>query len=506
MRVLLALASGVTLAMSYPLFNIPILGWIAPALLMVAVIGERPRVALFFGFVQGAAFYGLSLPWFYTVMRQYGPLPVMEAAGVFALVILVMSVFRAAFAWTVAWLAEISVVRACFAAPVLWVALELASMYMPAIGFPWNLLGYVAAGNLAFVQITAVTGIFGLSLLVAAYNSLIAWTLLQSSQPNKSKWRCALKVTTVLIAIAAAGPQFVPKASADHVAHLVQTNFPVSNGYPADWMQRHAREMDQLEQISIDAAKKNSGIVVWPEVPAPFSLQDADFHSRAMRIARGAGNGFLVGVIDWKPLGNGQIGASNSAALLDANGALEFIYDKIHLVPFSEYVPWRNWFFFARDLTSLIGDFQPGTQYKVGQIAGGSSSVYICYEAIFPNEVRRFTRQGAQLFINISDDGWFGGSGAPQQHLAMARVRAVENRRWLLRDTNDGITVSVDPYGRIAARMPPNVRGELDAPYAFRSDMTLYARWGDWLPWLCVLLTLVLVWMTARGVPAGKIS
>ena len=136
-----------------------------------------------------------------------------------------------------------------------------------------------------------------------------------------------------------------------------------------------------------------------------------------------------------------------------------FIYDKIHLVPFSEYVPWRNWLFFARDLTGLIGDFQHGTQYKVGTIPGGPFSVYICYEAIFPNEVRRFTLGGAQLLINISDDGWFGGSGAPEQHLAMARVRAVENRRWLLRDTNDGITVSVDPYGRIAARLPADIRG-----------------------------------------------
>ena len=505
-RIVLALASGVALALAYPLFNIPILGWIAPAILIVAVIGERPRFAILLGFVQGAAFYGLSLPWFYNVMRQYGPLPVVPAAGVFALVILVMSIFHAVFAAAIAKLGEISVGRACFAAPFLWVALEFASMYMPAIGFPWNLLGYVAAGNLAFVQITAVTGIFGLSLLVAAYNSLVAWTYFQFSINKKIEWKALAAVTAALVLVAIVGPRLVPAASGDHVAHLVQTNFPVSNGYPSDWMQTHAREMDQLEQISIDAAQKTPGIVVWPEVPAPFSLQDADFHSRAMRIARGAGNGFLVGVIDWKPLGNGQIGASNSAALLGANGALEFIYDKIHLVPFSEYVPWRNWFFFARDLTSLIGDFQPGTQYKVGQIAGGPSSVYICYEAIFPNEVRRFTLHGAQLFINISDDGWFGGSGAPQQHLAMARVRAVENRRWLLRDTNDGITVSVDPYGRIVARMQPNVRGELDAPYAFRSDMTLFARWGDWLPWLCVLLALVLVWMAVRGTHARQNS
>jgi apolipoprotein N-acyltransferase len=271
-------------------------------------------------------------------------------------------------------------------------------------------------------------------------------------------------------------------------------------------MQLHAADMDQLEQISIAAAQKNPGIVVWPEVPAPFSLQDGNFLARAQRIARGAGGGFLVGVIDWKPLAGGGLGANNSAVLLGPNGSQDFIYDKIHLVPFSEYVPWRKWLFFARDLTSLIGDFQHGSQYKVGNFSGGPFSVYICYEAIFPNEIRRFTLAGAQLFVNISDDGWFGGSGAPAQHLAMARVRAVENRRWLLRDTNDGITVSVDPYGRIAARLPEHTRGELDAPYAFRAKLTPYARWGDWLAWLCVLAALVLVLMAVRDTFARKTS
>ena len=106
-------------------------------------------------------------------------------------------------------------------------------------------------------------------------------------------------------------------------------------------------------------------------------------------------------------------------------------------MPFSEYVPWRNYLGFAGSITSLIGDFQPGSQYKIGRIAGGPFGVFICYEAIFPNEIRRFTLAGADVLINISDDGWFGGSGAPEQHLAMARVRAVENRRWMLRDTND---------------------------------------------------------------------
>ena len=129
----------------------------------------------------------------------------------------------------------------------------------------------------------------------------------------------------------------------------------------------------------------------------------------------------------------------------------------------------------------------------MGTLPGGNFSAFICFEAIFPNEVRRFTSGGAELLINMSNDGWFGRSSAPAQHLMMARVRAVENRRWLLRDTNNGFTVSVDPYGRIVAALPTDVRGQLDAPYDFRSGLTPYARFGDWFAWLCVLVSVALL-------------
>lgn len=497
-RLLLALLSGVALALAFPIFNFPLLAWISPAILIFAVLGATPRFALLLGWLQGGVFYALSVPWFYNVMRQYGPLSVVAAGGVFLLVVFICAGFHALFGAVVAWFGRFGTARACLAAPFLWVTLEFAFLHLPAIGFPWNLLGYAAAGNAALVQVTPITGIFGLSLMVAAYNALLAWAVLQASQGNRSSLQPLLYITVLIAAVALVAPRFVPQATPDHTAHLVQTNFPVAMSYPRDWMESHKSDLDDLEQISIGAAQKIPGIVVWPEVPAPFSLQDGRFLTRAQRIARGAGGGFLVGVIDWKPLGNGRIGANNSAALLDSSGALDFIYDKIHLVPFSEYVPWRKYLTFANGLTSVIGDFEHGSQYKVGRIPGGPFSAYICYEAIFPNEVRRFTLAGADLFVNISDDGWFGGSSAPPQHLAMARVRAAENRRWLLRDTNNGITVSVDPYGRIVARLPANVRGELDAPYGFRTDITPYARWGDWLPWLCVIVTLMLLLFSVR--------
>lgn len=197
--------------------------------------------------------------------------------------------------------------------------------------------------------------------------------------------------------------------------------------------------------------------------------------------------------------------AYNSAAMVDPAGRVDFQYDKIHLVPFSEYFPWRNFFWFAKDLTALVGEFQHGTHYSVGELPGGRLSVFICYEAVFPNEIRRFVADGAHLLVNLSNDGWFGRSAAPAQHLAMARVRAVENRRWVLRDTNNGLTASIDPYGRIVARMAPDIRGELDAPYGFRDDTTIYTRWGDWLAWLCVaisVLLMALAGLLGRAVPA----
>ncbi|HTQ86037.1 MAG TPA: apolipoprotein N-acyltransferase, partial [Candidatus Solibacter sp.] len=128
--------------------------------------------------------------------------------------------------------------------------------------------------------------------------------------------------------------------------------------------------------------------------------------------------------------------------------------------------------------------------YSVGQLPGGSFSVFICYEAVLPDQVRQFAKRGARLFINLSNDGWFGKTAALEQHLAQARVRAVENRRWILRATNTGLTASIGPYGRVVAMLPPDRRAVLIAPYGFREDITLYTRFGDWIAWLSLLVSL----------------
>jgi apolipoprotein N-acyltransferase len=489
-RSLLALASGAALALSLPNYNLTLLAWVSVGLLVLASFGARPAVAPLYGFLHAIAFYPLSVPWMAIVVEQYGNVPPAIAAGLLILISLAGGVIVAVFTWGIAFTSGRNALIAWALAPDLWVALEFARAHLPIIAFPWNLIGYAASGHLALVQLATVTGIYGLSYVVAAYGSLLAYAVISGG--NRA-WKIAMAAAAALILIGFAGRYAVPQETPRYVAHLVQTNFAQSYQYKPDWMQVHAGDLDQLEQISVDAARKTPGLIVWPEAPAPFSLQERDFADRARRIAQESGGDFLVGAEDWRRDAAGKWQATNSAILLNPSGDRIFSYDKMHLVPFGEYVPLRKWLTFTGKLTADIGDFTPGTRYSVGRLPDGGFGTFICFEAVFPDLVRHFTTNGAELLINISNDGWFGRSGAPAQHLMMARVRAVENRRWLLRDTNNGYTVSVDPYGRIAAALPTDIRGELDAPYDFRSDLTIYTRFGDWWAWACVIASVVLL-------------
>jgi apolipoprotein N-acyltransferase len=502
-RLLLALASGAALALAFPNYNLPLLAWVAVALLILASCGARPVIAPLYGFLHGMVFFPMCLPWMATVMQQYGNVDPLLSAGILGLVGIAGGLLAAIFSWGVAFASRRGLAAACITAPFLWVAVEFLRGHLPIFAFPWNLLGYAASNSLAFLQLTTIGGIWLLSLLIAAFNALLAYAILSG---RHRAWQAVLVASAVLVLFGMGGSYFVPRAQPQHIAHLVQTNFPQSEDYPSNWDQVHAGELDELARIGIDAAHREPGVIIWPEAPAPLSLQDQFFAIRAAQMAQQAGEPVILGVGDWKQSAPNKWYATNSAVMLDATGRRVFTYDKIHLVPFGEYVPLRKWLTFAGKLTADIGDFTPGAAYDVGELPGTGStddkfSTFICYEAIFPSATRKFTDNGADLLINMSNDGWFGRSAAPAQHVMMARVRAVENRRWLLRATNNGYTVDVDPYGRIVAQLATDIRGELDAPYAFRTGRTIYVIFGDWLPWLCVFATLALLAWPRKTAP-----
>jgi apolipoprotein N-acyltransferase len=297
---------------------------------------------------------------------------------------------------------------------------------------------------------------------------------------------------------------------------LVQTNIPQETALERWDEATQTPLLSRLRELTVGAAGRQDppALVIWPEVPVPFYFHEDSFTRQyAESIARQTNSYFIMGIVAYAP-GSNRTQPLNSYVLLDPSGKLVSQYDKIHLVPFGEYVPLRRWLVIVENLTAEIGDFAPGKELVVsqlsdgqmqgrknGQIQGqiqGKLSGFICYEAIFPDLVRRFVRDGAEVLVNISNDGWYGSSAARYQHLLMARMRAIENARYLLRATNTGITAVIRPNGQVAAQIAPDEPGVLPARWAFQSRPTFYTRHGDWFAWLACVLTLLACFAAVR--------
>jgi apolipoprotein N-acyltransferase len=506
LRLAIGAVSGAVLSLSYTGLYLSIYSWVSVAILLFALLGARPGVAFGCGFFHALLFVLTSVPWIATVLSVHGGLTTAGGWGVLLLIAIAWGILVGTFAWAVNRLSRRSIDSACIGAPFIWVTFEFVRAHLPEISFPWNLLGYPASANLELVQITALTGIYGLSFVVAAFNVLLVWTAAAETLQSRRRAIVAAGITVILLLILFVGPRLVPEAQAHHFARAVQLNFPESLSYPPDWFETHSADLDEIQRISLAPSAEKPDLLLWPEAPAPFSFQDLRFAKIASKLAIDFKHPFLAGAIEWKPpvdptdtVPHGNLAPYNSALLFDAQGQRVFVYDKIHLVPFGEYEPFPLIHQVVASVSEEVGGFHKGNKYAVGKLPGGNTfGVFICYEAIYASEVRRFAANGAQLLINISNDGWFGRSAAAEQHLRMARVRAVENRRWIVRATNNGYTVSVDPYGRIFSPLPPDVRAATDLPYDFRTDQTIYTRFGDWFAWLCVLVSVILVATTFR--------
>jgi apolipoprotein N-acyltransferase len=498
--------SGAALSLSFTGLYLSMYSWVCVGILLFVVFGAKPRVAFGCGFLHALFFVFTSVPWIATVLTIHGGLSAAGGWGVLLLIAVVWGILVGTFAWAVQRLAFRSIELTCLGAPFLWVTFEFIRARLPEISFPWNLLGYPAAANLGLVQLTAITGIYGLSFLVAGFNALLVW-MGAGNILNFRRRASVVAVAAMLLAVAMfAGPRLVPPAQAHHLARAVQLNFPEVMAYPPDWFPAHAAELEEIARISLAPSPEKPDLLVWPEAPAPFSFQDSQFAKIASALAIKFGHPFLAGVIEWKPpvdprdrAPQGNWVPYNGAQLIDAQGQRVFVYDKVHLVPFGEYEPFPLIHQVVSSVSEEVGGFHKGNKYLVGPLPDGHPfGVFICYEAIYPGEVRRFAANGAELFINISNDGWFGRSAAAEQHLHMARVRAVENRRWMVRATNNGYTASFDPYGRMVEPLPPDVRAAADLPYDFRTGQTIYTRFGDWFAWLCVVVSVILVAATFR--------
>jgi apolipoprotein N-acyltransferase len=269
-----------------------------------------------------------------------------------------------------------------------------------------------------------------------------------------------------------------------------------------------AATIELYRRLSLEAATNTPTLIVWPETAAPFFFRyEPALRGRVLDIAAETGSYLLVGSPDVERASVGAEGDRyyNSAFLVSPNRELLGKYDKIHMVPFGEYVPLKSILFFVHKLAYGIGDFEPGRTHTVFHLPRGRFGVTICYEVIFPDQVRRYVKQGADFLVNITNDAWFGRSAAPGQHLAMAALRAAENRRYLIRAANTGISAIIDPTGRIVKASDIFVPAVISGRIQLRRGETFYTRYGDLFAWLCVAFVFS-VFVAERGWSGARFS
>lgn len=502
---LLVILSAILQILIFPLPGLYFLSWFALVPLIVALLRGRaaseleiagivrlrpvtPRQGFLLGYVCGILWYAGTCYWIFDTMRLYGGLDTPLALLVLFLFCCYLGLYHGLFGLLMGWLARSRAYqRALVTAPFLWVAVELARTRIT--GFPWNLLGIAQVNNVALCRIAGWTGVYGISFEIALVNVALAAAFLIPKQK-----RGAMIVASLAAAAVLQAGQLVdgPPARSDHSALLVQQNIPVSADWNPDYFQQ---TLQDLRGVTVNSVAKDQSskidLIVWPESPAPFFTNDPRFRDAISDIARTTNAWIVTGAIGSNsktPNSEGPL--FNSAALISPSGQWTERYDKVHLVPFGEYLPFPRLFSFAGGLTKEVGQFEHGNWRKPLVADGEKLGVFICYESIFPDEVRQFADNGAQVLVNISNDGWYGDSGAWAQHLNQTRMRAIENDRWILSTTDTGLTASIDPLGRLSAQLPRKVRAALVAPYTLTSVTTFYTRHGDWFAFACAIISI----------------
>jgi apolipoprotein N-acyltransferase len=471
LNLLLALASAGLLILAFPRFEFV---WLAPFALtplLVAAAREQRAVRRFLiGWAAGVVYWFGVCYWIQFVLAFHGG---MGEAGGWALFCLFAAI-KALHLGVFAWLAGIAMRRwwAVPAAAALWVAVEVTH---GPLGFAWLTLGNAGIEMELPMRLAPFTGVYGISFVFAATSATLALAVLQRRR-REMAWLLALPLLFLL-------PRLPAAHRGAETALLLQPNISETEEWTPESLQKMLRDEAVLTlNAALREKRQPPSIVAWPEVPAPlYYEEDPVFRGFADRLARATQAYLLLGVVAHSPAGE----PLNSAALISPAGGLVSRYDKVNLVPFGEFVPWP-FAALTKKISTEAGDFAPGRRVVVSTVAGGHRiGAFICYESVFPNFVRQFVDNGAQALFNISNDGWFGKSAARRQHLEIVRMRAAENRRWILRSTNDGITASIDSAGRLRGTLPPNTAATSYTGFDYISEKTLYTRWGDWFPLLC---------------------
>ncbi len=503
LKILCALLTGVLVCLSFPTvlfgWHAPEMGWlawIALAPLFVALRESTPRKAFVLTFFSALVWYGCSLYWIFRAMHTFGGLSSFISVVVLILLTLFVSTYIAiapaiASFITRRWRGEFMAWLA-----VCWTAAEFCRNYLPFNGFPWANIAMSQWRHIHLIQIADLVGIYGIIFLIVWTNACIAEVIASLRGERVRMLAVKIGITIFLVGACVGYGEYRIGYTKDLVSQasplkigMVQGNIPQQMKWADDKLMENLNTMRKGSRSLRDAAVD---LIIWPEsaFPWPVSTDATGITPAALGFdddELGKLPYLLLGANSEKPNGDYY----NSAILFDAKGVIEGRYHKAHLVPFGEYVPYKKLFFFARKLTRPVGNFLAGESYE--PLVAGSARIgpLVCYEDIFPELSRKLVRNGAEFLVNITNDAWYGVSSAPYQHMALSVFRAIENRRYLVRATNTGVSAIVYPTGKVSMESAIFTPALIVASVAMLTQITPYTRMGDWFAWACLAYVLL---------------
>jgi apolipoprotein N-acyltransferase len=501
LRLTLAITSGVLFALSFPSAAQGWLAFVALAPLFVAI--QRAgggREAFVLGWLSQTVAWLLMVPWVVRVMSHYGGLPKIVGILLFVAMSLYLGLYGGLFAVVVKRLRLGARFAPWLRIPLAWAAVEFARTYLFS-GFPWNLLATAIIDYTPLIQIDRAAGPYFVGALILVPSTVAVWWITQRPAPMA---RVIVAGATGIVLLVWWGTGLVavplltrPRGAATVKAAMLQPNI----SQEMRWEDENVLAIyKRMIDMTVTAAKSGAKIVIWPESTVPLSYTQTRFYQQSIEdLSRDYDIDIILGSVATDPARPSSLWNS---AFLASSGTTIGHYDKIRLVPFGEYVPMRRVLFFAEKLVRAVGEFEFGSndQPLRGKLSYGPA---ICYEVVFPQITRTQVVHGADVLVTITNDAWYDGTSAPAQHLAQARLRAVEGDRYLLRAATTGISAFVDPAGRVRGSIPMGRDGILYASFEPRSGVTPYVRFGDWFAWTSALVVLIGLFYARRHATAN---
>ncbi|MBW2128443.1 MAG: apolipoprotein N-acyltransferase [Deltaproteobacteria bacterium] len=492
-KILLAVLSGLMLTAGFPPAKIPWIHWISLIPLLKALKDEEPSGAFRLGFIAGMSHYLTLLYWVTLVLGHYGGLPFPVSVSILILFCLYLSLYPALF--SLLFSRGKGTFGAIFLTSGLWVALEFVRAKI-LTGFPWCLMGYGQFRNLLLIQSADLFGVYGLSFLLCLVNVTIYVLLFERGFSRKTLvLETALTAFFLSLAVIYGYDRLAETLEKEKTARALRVLIVQGNvDQSVKWNPAYQKKTVTLyETLTHRGLASKPALVVWPETAMPFFFQEnTPLSERVRETARRTGADLIFGSPAYERR-KGKPAYFNRAFGISPSGTLVGTYDKVHLVPFGEYVPLKRFLFFVNRLVQAAGDFTSGTRIAPIRLTSAPAGILICFEIIFPEIAREQVRTGAEILINLTNDAWFGKTSAPYQHLAMAVFRAVETRRPLIRAANTGFSAFIAPSGKILKKSGLFKTETLAAeiPLPANRTVTPYERFGDLLPWFFFLIWLI---------------